>query len=171
MEPIKATSVELTDEQVAEAKKQEELQARIKAYTVDIQDKTNTLLLELISLINENKEKVLVPPEATAEDKMAIEEAMTDMSLAFIDTLSKSDLQWTQVSIIFKKFENILANMGRFVEGTLSQWDNEAVSRMYGVRDSVSDKFRKEEVTVGQLAMILKESREKTGGDVKDYIN
>jgi hypothetical protein len=139
-------------------------------YEIDIHNKTNDLVVVLAEMFAKYKDNLGIAPTATDEERKKQVEVMTDMSIELMNKLSKTDLQWTQVALAFKKFENIVTTTARYVMGTLDQWDNEATSRLYGVKDE-NGKFRKEEVSVAKLAAILADAREKTGNDINDYIN
>ena len=63
-----------------------------------------------------------------------------------------------------------LEGLKNFVNGTLRSYEDEYLSRSLGIKNDLG-KFRKEEITVGDLMLKLDEVRVATGGKNEDFFN
>ena len=135
-----------------------------------VKETSGELLVKLIEILYENRETLKTGDEPTEEQAKALEEVMTDAGIKFINSAGETKMPWTNVDLVFMRLEDIVKTFSMFVTGTLDQWDNEAVSRMYGIKNA-DGKFRKEEITIGELAQLLEKSRVDSGNVKEDYYN
>ena len=135
-------------------------------------EKTSVELAKMIlAKIDEVKDSVIIESFEKADPKVkaAFIEKSTDMSIAIMNEIAKSDVPHPYATRCIDKLIVVLESTKQYIEGTITQQLDEFVARSLGVRDPDNNKFTKQQATVGDLMLKLEESRKATGGDKYDY--
>lgn len=140
-------------------------------YSKKIHLKSNDVARKLLSIIDENKELFISDVlEPTPEEQKVIEEKTTDFAINVIKMLSAEDVKVNYATFPIDKIMASLSGLKQFIDGTMARHEDEYLSRSYGVKNE-EGKFRKEEITVGQLMLKLSEVQQATGNNKNDFYN
>lgn len=139
-------------------------------YSKKIHLQSNEIARGLLDIFAEKK-NILINDvlEPTKEEQAKIDEETTDFALGVVDFLTKQGVTVNYATFAIDKLVGSLNGLKQFVDGTMRTWEDEYLSRSYGVKNE-DGKFRKEEVTIGQLLVKLNEVREATG-DKETFYN
>lgn len=140
-------------------------------YSKRIHSKANDVAKKLLVKLSENKE-ILIPNnmEPTEDEQKKINEDTADFAINIIKFLSDEDVTANYGTFAIDKIIENLTGLKQFINGSLSAYEDEFLSRSYGVKND-EGKYRKEEITIKELVLKLSEIREVTGNNNADFFN
>jgi len=140
-------------------------------YTKIIHTEAMLIAHEILDLLAQNK--VTFIADQTEEDpaKLAAqEEANADFGIKIVNLLATKNIPSDYASMAIEKIVQNLAGLKAYVDGTINQYHDEFMSRSYA-KKNWEGKYRREEVTVGDILLKLDEVRKATGDNRADYFN
>ncbi len=140
-------------------------------YSKQIHTKANLVGRKLIEKFNADKDILLNENiDPTPEEQLVIDEKTTDFAISVMQLLAAEDVLANYATFSIDKIIASLTGLKQFVEGQLRVYEDEYLSRSYGVKNE-EGKFRKEAITIGQLMVKLDEIQKATGGNKNDFYN
>ena len=144
---------------------------KLNDYSKGIILKGNEVAREILKITAENADVFISDNlEPTEAEKLEAETKITVMANNVVKMMAekgiKAHFATRSVDSIIEGFEGLK----QFVGGTIRNWEDEFVSRAYGVKND-EGKFRREEITLAQFLVKLDEVREATGGNSSDFYN
>src|SRR5690606_31260914 len=106
----------------------------------------------------------------TKEDVDTLTENSTDVGIDILKIIAEEEISIGWIGTPFDEVINILTILKQFVSGSINSNEDEIMSRLLGHKDE-RGKYRKEQATVSDVMLALNEIREKTGGDINEFIN
>lgn len=144
---------------------------KLSNYSKEIILKSNEISREILQMICDNKEIFINDIlEPTEEESVKKEEQITVLANDIVKMMAEKGVKANFAS---RSVENIIegfTGLKAFVDGTLRNWEDEYVSRSFGIKNS-EGKFRREEITISDLLVKLNEIRESTGNNMYDFYN
>lgn len=140
-------------------------------YTKIIHGEARAIAHEILDLLSQNKETFV--PDQLEEDPEKLkkqEEDNADFGLKIISLLATKSIPADYATLAIDKVVQNLAGLKAFVDGTINSHHDEYMSRSYG-KKNWEGKYRREEVTVGDVLLKLDEIRKATGNNLNDYFN
>lgn len=140
-------------------------------YSKKVHLKANSVARELLEKLNENKAILLQDNlEPTPEEQKVIDEQTADFAIGILQFLASSDVSVNYATFSIDKIIQNLSGLKQFIDGQLRTYEDEYVSRSYGVKNE-EGKYRKEVITIADLMIKLDEVRKETGDNRNDFYN
>lgn len=140
-------------------------------YTTIIHTEARSIAQEVLKLASDNRVSFISNTIEKDEEKQKEQgEKNADFGIAIINLLAERNIPADYASMVFDKITDEFAGLKSFVLGSIATNEDELMSRVYG-KKNYKGKFRKEEVTVGDILLKLNEVREQTGGNKDDYFD
>ena len=98
-------------------------------------------------------------------------EKATDFGINVFKDISSSDLPYDYATFPIEKILNALENLKKYIGGSVSQTENELVSRTLATRSPKTGLYRKEVASVGQLLLALNKVQAEQGSNPDDYFD
>ena len=139
-------------------------------YSKKIHNQASEVGRELLSKLVE-KQDVFVPEVIEdVEGKQKLMEATLDFGNDVLQYLATKDIPARYATMGIEKLIDSLSALKTYVDGTLTSYEDEFLSRSFGVKND-QGKFRRENITVAQMVMKLEEVRQSTGNNRADFFN
>lgn len=139
-------------------------------YSKTIHNKSSEIGRELISKILEKKDIFVPDVLETDADKLKAQEAALDFGNEIMQYLATKDLPARYATMGIDKLIDALTGLKSFVDGTLNMYEDEYMSRMFGVKNP-EGKYRRELATVGTIVLKLEEAKQATGNKREEFFN
>lgn len=104
------------------------------------------------------------------EEKLKLQEATLDFGNEIMQHLATKDIPARYATMGIEKMIDALTGLKSFVDGTLNMYEDEYVSRMFGVKNE-DGKYRREAATIGDIVLKLEEAKNATGNRREDFFN
>lgn len=139
-------------------------------FSKDIHNKANEIGREILAKMAENA-GTLVPdvPEGN-EDQQKLQEKALDFGNSIVQYLATKDIPAQYATMAIDKIVDGLTGLKTFVDGTLRMYEDEYLSRSFGIKNE-DGKYRREMATISDLVLNLEKVREATGNDRGDFFN
>lgn len=140
-------------------------------YTKIIHEEARNISHEILDLLSSHKETFI--PDQLEEDPEKLHQQEVDnadFGLKIIALLATKKIPADYATLAIDKVVQNLAGLKAFVDGTINSHHDEFMSRAYG-KKNWEGKYRREEVTVGEVLLKLDEIRKATGDKKEDYFN
>ncbi len=126
---------------------------------------------EILDLLSEKKE-TFVPDQLTEDPEILQQQEIDNAQFGeqIMLILAQKNIPADYATLAIDKIVQNLAGLKAYIDGTINQHHDEFMSRSYGKRNW-EGKFRREEVTVGDVLLKLDEARKATGDKKEDYFN
>lgn len=140
-------------------------------YSKKIHLQSNAIARELLDKFSEGKDILILDNiDPTPEEQKEIDEQTADFAISIMNFLTEKDVTANYATFAIDKIVDNLNGLKQYIQGTLRSWEDEYLSRSYGIKNG-EGKFRKEEITVSGLAIKLDEARKATGDNKYDFLN
>lgn len=140
-------------------------------YSKKIHLKSNEVARGLLEKLGENSKLLIIDNlEPTHEEQKVIDEQTTDFAIDIMKFLAASGIQANYATFAIDKIIDNLSGLKQYIGGTLRGYEDEYLSRAYGVKND-QGKYRKEEITISELMLKLAEIQEATGNNKNDFFN
>lgn len=140
-------------------------------YSKKVHHKANDVARKLMVKLAESRDLLIHDNlEPTKDEQRTLDEQTMDFGIDILKTLAMEGITVNYATFAIDKIMDNLSGLKQYIKGTLGSYEDEYLSRAYGVKNE-EGKFRKEELTVGDLMLKLDEMRKATGGNVYDFIN
>lgn len=140
-------------------------------YSKKVHLKANDVARKLLEKFSEQKDLLIQDNlEPTPEEQRALDEQTTDFALGIMQMLAVEEVKINDATFALDKIMGSINGLKQYIGGQLRVYEDEYLSRSYGVKND-EGKYRKEEVTIGQLVVKLSEVRENTGNNKNDFYN
>lgn len=140
-------------------------------YSKKIHLKANDVARKILEKLNENKALLIHDNlEPTPEEQRALDEKTMDFGIDMMKMLAMEGVTANYATFSLDKIIDNLGGLKQYIKGSLAAYEDEYLSRSYGIKNE-DGKFRKEEITVGDLMLKLAEIQKATGGNKYDFIN
>ena len=139
-------------------------------YSKKIHEAASEIGKELLPLLLENATTIIPSPTGTPEERKALEEQTLDFGNKVVQFLATKDIPARYATMGIEKLIDALNGLKTFVNGTLTMYEDEYLSRMFGIKNA-DGKYRREEATVADLVMKLEEAKQATGNNRADFFN
>lgn len=153
-----------------ELQKKTEENIKIHDFLIPI-ERTSVGLAKTILLKLENNFDNLVYENAglTEKQKRNYEEKGTDFSIEVLNLLASTDIPADYSTRSIDKLIEALSSVKNYVEGTISKYNDEILSRTFESKNPVTNTYMRDCATLGTIMLKLDEIRNKTGGRMEDY--
>ena len=142
----------------------------ISNYTEEIHNKSSEIAKDILAIILEEKD-VFVPKYITSqEDKNKLEEKTLDAANKVLQYIATKDIPARYATMSLDKLSDAMIGLKTFIDGSLNMYEDELLSRTYGVKDD-RGKYRRDLVTMAGMVMKLDEVRQATGNNRGDFFN
>lgn len=141
-------------------------------YSKDIHNQSSEIGRDLLVKLSENAEIFCpdVVEENEPEKVKALMEQTLDLSNDIMQYLATKNVTARYASMGIDKLIDSLTGLKKYVDGMLTSYEDEYLSRMYGIKNP-EGKYRRESVTVADMILKLEEARQATGNNREDFFN
>ncbi len=139
-------------------------------YSKNIHNQANEIARELLPKLVENQLTIVPDVTEDPESKLALQEKTLDFGNEIVQFLATKDIPARYATMAIEKLVDALTGLKTFVDGTLTMYEDEYLSRMFGVKNP-EGKFRRENATIATIVMKLEEAKQLTGNDRGDFFN
>ncbi|MGV8130843.1 MAG: hypothetical protein ACP5N7_01955 [Candidatus Pacearchaeota archaeon] len=140
-------------------------------YSKKVHLKANDVARKLLQKFSEQKDLLVQDNlEPTPEEQRTLDEQTTDFALGIMQMLAVEEVKINDATFALDKIMGSINGLKQYIGGQLRVYEDEYLSRSYGIKND-EGKYRKEEVTIGQLMVKLSEVRENTGNNKNDFYN
>lgn len=140
-------------------------------FSEEINLKKTKIAKRIIEKMHENVDKLFIEKyPLTKEDADKLTENSTDIGIDILKIIAEEEMSIGWISTPFDEVINVLTILKQFVAGSINSNEDEIMSRLLGHKDE-RGKYRKEQATVSDVMLALNELREKTGGNINEFIN
>lgn len=142
-------------------------------FLTPIENTSSELAKQILALAITKQDVLLAPfnPKQTLEEKANHEEVGNDFAIEVMRLISVSDLPADYASSPIDKCMVMLTVLKKFIDGTVNQQKDELMALTIGVKSPMSDKYRADVATLGEVMLALNNAREMRGTTQKDFLN
>ena len=139
-------------------------------YSKNIHNQANEIARELLPKLVANEFTIIPDVTEDPADKAALQEKTLDFGNEVVQYLATKDIPARYATMAIEKLIDALTGLKTFVDGTLTMYEDEYLSRMFGVKNP-DGKFRRENATIATIVMKLEEAKQATGNNRADFFN
>lgn len=139
-------------------------------YSKSIHNKSTEIGRELLTFLLADKETFIPSVTETVEEKAALQEKTLDAANKVMAFMATQDIPARYATMGIEKVIDALTGLKSFVDGTLNIYEDEYLSRMFGIKNE-DGKFRRDSATIGDIVLKLEEARQATGNNKADFFN
>lgn len=139
-------------------------------YSKNIHNQASEIGRDLLSILLAKKDSFVPDVTEDHEGKMKLQEATLDLGNEVMQYLATKDIPARYATMGIEKLIDGLTGLKSYVDGTLNSYEDEYVSRMFGIKNDMG-KYRRENATVADVTLKLEEARQATGNDRNDFFN
>jgi len=139
-------------------------------FSKQIHNKSTQIAKDLLGLMLEDKDVFVPEYLENQQDKDALQEKTLDAANKVLKYIATQDIPARYATMSIDKLIDALTGLKSFVDGSLNMYEDEYLSRMYGVKDE-RGKYRRDMVTMAGMVMKLEEARQATGNNRSDFFN
>jgi len=144
---------------------------KLDEYSTKIHLKSNEVARKILEKVNISKDFLISDHlDPTPAEKKEQEEKTIDFGIDIIKFLATEGVTVNYATFGIDKIIDNLTGLKQYINGTLGSYEDEFLSRSYGVKNDAG-KYRKEEVTISDLMIKLAEIQKSTGDNQFDFIN
>lgn len=139
-------------------------------YSKDIHNKSNEIARELLPKLAENV--IVLVPDVTEDQEglKALQEKTLDFGNEIVQYLATKDIPARYATMGIEKLVDALNGLKTFIDGTLTMYEDEYLSRSFGVKNT-EGKYRRENATIATIVSKLDEARKSTGDKRWEFFN
>lgn len=139
-------------------------------YSKNIHNQASEIGRELLEKLLANKEVIVPDVIDEQEGKAKLQEETLDFGNEIVQYLATKDIPARYATMGIEKLIDALTGLKTFVDGTLTMYEDELLSRVLGVKND-DGKYRRENASVAQIVLKLEEIKQSTGNDRGDFFN
>lgn len=139
-------------------------------YSKSIHNKSSEIGRALLPFLLADKEIFVPDVMDTLEEKAALQEKTLDAANKVMAFMATQDIPARYATMGIEKLIDALTGLKSFVDGTLNIYEDEYMSRMFGIKNE-EGKYRRDSATIGDIVLKLEEARQATGNNKAEFFN
>ena len=139
-------------------------------FSKKIHNKSSQIAHDLLTMLLEDKETFVPQYLENPEQKAELSEKTLDVANKVLKYMATQDIPARYATMSIDKIIDALTGLKSFVDGSLNMYEDEYLSRMYGVKDE-KGKYRRDMASMATLVSKLEEARQSTGNNRADFFN